>query len=54
MEILKKEVKHPLVALGVIFLIGAILNLYGVTEGSLYLFDLLAGVLIYKLFTSRP
>lgn len=53
MNILNREVKHPWWAFGVIFTIGALLSQYGVIDGSLYLFDLLAGVLIYKLITSK-
>lgn len=52
MNFLNREIRHPIIALGVFFGIGILLNMYGVTQGSLFLFDLLAGVLIYKVLTS--
>lgn len=48
-----KKIDHPWIALGVIFLIGALLSQYGITAGSLLLFDLFAGIAIYRIFCDR-
>lgn len=48
------KVEHPGLALLIVFVIAAALNLYGLHDGSLYLWDLIGGVFIYKLLTARP
>jgi hypothetical protein len=45
------KVSHPLIAFCIIFIITALLSEYGVSQGSLLLFDVLAGVVIYKTIT---
>lgn len=47
------RIKHPWIAFLVIFVLSALLSQYGVTEGSLLLFDLFAGIAIYKWLISR-
>lgn len=47
------KISHPWIALGIIFVLSAILSEYGVTKGSLFLFDVFAGIGIYKWITSR-
>ena len=47
------KVEHPGIAFIVIFVLAALLSQYGVTQGSLLLFDLFAGIAIYKWLTSR-
>ena len=47
------KISHPWIAFVVIFVLLALLSEYGVTQGSLLLFDLFAGIGIYKWITSR-
>lgn len=47
------KIDHPGVAFCVIFMIGALLSQYGVVEGSMLLFALFAGIVIYKFLTFR-
>lgn len=47
------RIKHPWIAFGIIFVLSALLSQYGVTKGSLFLFDLFAGIGIYKWITSN-
>lgn len=46
------NIKHPIIAFIVIFILAAIMSNYGVVQGSLLVFDFLAGIIIYKTFTS--
>lgn len=53
MNLRNRKIEHPAVAFLVIVAISAMLNLYGVTGGSLMLFDLFAGIAIYKFLTAK-
>jgi hypothetical protein len=52
MNIFGRKISHPGTALVIYFLIGALLAKYGIVEGSLLLFALFAGVIIYKVVTA--
>lgn len=47
------NILHPWLALLIVFVVAAALNLYGVHDGSFYLWDLIGGIFIYKLLTAR-
>ena len=53
MNIFKKKIKHPWIAFCVIFTLSAVLSKYGIVEGTLLIFDLFAGVFIYKYITAE-
>lgn len=45
-------IEHPKLAFGVIILVSLILNVYGMRDGAITIFALLASVLIYKLIAN--
>jgi hypothetical protein len=47
------KISHPWVAFSVVFILAAVLSQYGIVQGSLLLFDLFAGVAIYKWATHK-
>lgn len=53
MNFFSQKVERPGIALGVIFFIGLLLSQYGVVNGSLYLFDMLVGIIVYKALIRR-
>lgn len=46
------KINKPFIAVTVYFVIGIILSMYGVVEGTMYLFDLFMGIIIYKVICS--
>lgn len=51
MDQLDRKIDRPLLALSVYFVIGLLLNIYGIRDGALLIFCFLAGILIYKFLT---
>jgi len=51
---MKHKISHPWLALGVVFGIALILNVYGMLNGGITIFAFLAAVLVYKLLASSP
>lgn len=45
------EIRHPLLALCIVFGIASVLSTYGVLEGTLMVISLLVGILIYRAIT---
>jgi len=45
------KIKHPWIAFIIIFVIITLMSEFGIIESSLLLFDLLAGIIIYKAIT---
>lgn len=43
------KIKRPVLAVGIYLLIGFGLYMYGVRDGSLLIFDALAGIVVYKI-----
>jgi hypothetical protein len=46
------KITKPKVALAIIFAITLLLSVYGVRDGTFYIFDLLGGIFIYKVITA--
>ena len=49
---MNNKVDHPWIAFMVIVIVAAIMSNYGIVHGSLMLFDLFAGVAVYKWITA--
>jgi len=52
MNIFKRKIKYPWQAFWIIFILSAVLSQYGMTIGTLLIFDLFAGIIIYKYITA--
>lgn len=47
------NIKHPGLALLIVFVLAAVLDSFGVTKGSLLIFDIIGGVFFYRLLTVK-
>jgi hypothetical protein len=52
MKIQWPRIEHPIIALGVYFVIGIVLLKYGYTDGTMLILDIFLGMAIYKLIIS--